>query len=107
MVLFDYKIISKPYLILCEGLDECNFLCWFLNSKELHDDKRFSRIIQIIDFGGIKELTEKLAIIKNIEGYENVSRILIIRDAETNAEAAVKSIQSALDKNGLPVPEQC
>ena len=105
--MFEFKTIQKPFLLLCEGMDACNFFCWYLNSKDLQEEERFSQDIQICNFGGIKDLPRQLAILQNIEGYEQVSRILIIRDAETDANAAVMSIQSALKKNGLPVSEQC
>lgn len=106
-MMFELKTIQKPFLILCEGIDECNFLCSFLNSKELQNDGRFSQDIQICNFGGNEELPRQLTILHNIEGYKMVSHILIIRDAETDSNAAIMSIQNALKKNGLPLAPKC
>lgn len=98
------KKISKDYLILCEGIDAKNFLIYYLNSHELSGHPGFANDIQVMDFGGINELSSSLAILKNIENFSSVKNILIVRDAETNPAVAIKSIQSSLGKNDLSVP---
>lgn len=97
--------ILKENLIICEGRDEQEFLIQYLNSAALSDTPGFSNDIQVIDFGGNSELRQKLAVLKNTAGFDQVTSLLVIRDAETNAEAACREIQHALEKNSFPVPQ--
>ena len=98
--------ILKENLIFCEGRDEQEFLIQYLNSTALSREPFFSNDIQVIDFGGNSELAKKLAVLKNMDGFEKVTSLLIIRDAETDAETACLEIQHALGKNNLPVPQK-
>ncbi len=41
-----------------------------------------------------------------MEGFDKVTSLLVIRDAETDAAAACLEIQHALGKNHLPVPQK-
>ena len=99
--------IVKPYILLCEGIDTLNFFIQFLNSKALADDKRFSNDIQAFDFGGINDLEKYILNLKNMESFDNVNRILIVRDAETDVNNAVSMIKKALRNAGFPIPENC
>ena len=45
-----------------------------------------------------------LAALKLIDGYSDVVSLLVIRDAELDAQKAARQIQSALRTNGLEVP---
>ena len=72
--------ILKDNLILCEGRDEQEFLIKYLNSSALSDIAGFSNDFQVIDFGGNSELIQKLAILKNMDNFENVKSLMIIRD---------------------------
>lgn len=99
--------IIKHYILLCEGIDTLNFFIQFLNSQALADDIRFSNDIQAFDFGGINDLEKYILNLKNMEGYEDVNRILIVRDAETDVSVAVNMIKKALRNASLPVPEYC
>ncbi len=101
------KRIMKRYILLCEGIDTVNFFLYYLNSSELADDKRFSNDIQALDFGGINNLSKYILNLKNMEGFDNVNRIMIVRDAETDADAAVKMIKNALLAAELPIPCDC
>ena len=56
----------------------------------------FSNDIQVIDFGGNSELARKLNILKNMENFDRLTSLLIIRDAETNAESACLSYPARL-----------
>ena len=104
---YEIKRIVKPYIILCEGLDAQNFMIQYLNSKELGRDSRFGDSIQVLNFGGISDLSMFLRNMSNMEGYEKVSHILVLRDAETDAEKAVRMIKKALNDNCLPIPNEC
>lgn len=98
--------IQKLHLILCEGRDEQEFLIKYLNSAALAYISEFSHDIQVIDFGGNSELACKLAILKNMENFDQLKSLLIIRDAETNANSACLEIQHALKQNDFPVPQE-
>ena len=50
-------------------------------------------------------MVQKLAVLKNMAGFDKVTSLLIIRDAERDAISASREIQHALEKNGLPVPQ--
>ena len=96
--------IEKKYLVLCEGVDALYFLIHYLNSEQLKGDPRFADDIQVMDFGGINDLPRFLLTLQGMERFDEVESIAIIRDAETDAKAAVSSIKSALQSAGLPVP---
>lgn len=97
--------IFKSNLIICEGRDEQEFLIKYLNSDALSPIPGFSNDIQVIDFGGNSELAQKLAVLKNMENFDQLTSLLVIRDAETNAESACSEIQHALKQNGFPIPQ--
>lgn len=96
--------IIKEHLILCEGRDEQEFLISYLNSAALADDPRFADEIQVIDFGGNDELGNYLKILMMTSDFEKVRSLLIVRDAEDNAQKAACEIQKALKKSGYTVP---
>ncbi len=98
--------ILRENLILCEGRDEQEFLIQYLNSDALSFLPGFSNDFQVIDFGGNSELPQKLAILKNMDGFEKLKSLLVIRDAETNAKTACSEIRIALQKNDFPVPAE-
>ena len=97
--------IKKERLIFCEGIDEKNFLIKWLNSEALADESGFANDIQVIDFGGNEDLPKALEFYKGIGSLDPVTYLLIIRDAEQDAQGAIQSIQGALEHNGFQVPE--
>lgn len=97
--------IRKQHLILCEGRDAEEFLIAYLNSDSLSNIPSFSNDFQVMDFGGNENLSNYIELLKNMEGFEQVKTILIIRDAERNSTNSIKQIQSTLQKSALPVPE--
>ena len=96
--------IEKQYVILCEGIDTVNFLIQYLNSKTLSYDQRFSTEIQVFNFGRIDDLETFLRTLKAMENFDSITRLLIIRDAETTVGRANSMIHNALAKSDLPVP---
>lgn len=98
--------ILKKHLILCEGLDEYNFMIAYLNSSALAFDERYANDIQVFNFGGNEELNHYLLNLKNTEGFLDAASLLIIRDAERNAQQAVQQIQGALQSAELVVPKK-
>ena len=101
------QTIVKEYLILCEGKDAFNFLCYYLNSSSLSSDPRFSNDIQVIDFGGINELDGFIQVLKNTEGFKKVHHLLIIRDAEKDVSRALRMVKHSLNLCGFPTAENC
>lgn len=100
------KEIVKEHLILCEGRDAQEFLIAFLNSKALAENPAFSNDIQVMDFGGNEQLAGYLSILKNMEGFQKVKSILIVRDAEKDPRAAMDTIRATLTNCGFPAPER-
>lgn len=96
--------IHKKHLILCEGKDAWKFLVRYLNSPALKEKPFFSEDIEVFDFGGNENLSNYLAALKGIDGYSDVVSILVIRDAEQDAQKAACQVQSALRANGLEIP---
>lgn len=92
------KKIEKNHLIICEGRDEQEFLISYLNSPALANIPAFSEDIQVIDFGGNSDLSAYLQLLRNAENFEKVKSLLIIRDAEGNAERAVCEVKRALQQ---------
>lgn len=101
------KQIVKPFLLLCEGKDAEGFLISYLNSNELSTDRRFSNEIQVFDFGGNEELVNFLTNLTNMDKYEQVTSLAIIRDAEKDFSKACLEITNALSHSDLSIPNHC
>jgi hypothetical protein len=85
--------------LLVEGVDAKYFCIWACKAYKLEH-------IQVQDFGGIKDLDNFLSLITVLPNYKKVPAILIVRDAETNAESAIQSIKNSLERNNFCVPEE-
>lgn len=83
-------------MILCEGRDAEEFLITYLNSEALSEYTFFSEEVQVMDFGGNSNLDIFLEMLKNMEGFDTVESILIVRDAETDVLRAENDIKRAL-----------
>ena len=92
--------IKQKKLLLAEGRDAELFLVW--TGRHFRHEKDF----QVMDFGGIKELTNFLLLLANDESFDDVETIVIARDAETDAKAATDSIQRSMELVGMPVPQK-
>jgi len=101
------KRIQKPFLLLCEGRDAEGFLINYLNSNELAQDPRFSNEIQVLDFGGNDNLSNFLMNLKNIDKFDQVKSLAIIRDAERDYAKACQEVHSSLNKCGFESSECC
>ena len=89
--------INKSKLLLAEGKDAFHFFCHACKFYRQTED------VQVMDFGGITELTNFLKLLANDESYDDVETIIIARDAETDAKAATKSIQHSMTQANIPV----
>ncbi len=101
----EQKLIRHKNLILCEGKDDINFFITYLNSDERKCDSRFANDVDVFSFGGNSKLESYLKTVRRIEGFSKVRTILIIRDAENDADQAEKQIKKALKGAGFACPE--
>jgi hypothetical protein len=92
------------HLILCEGNDEKWFFIWYLEYLIKNGHSELD-CIQIEDIGGNEDIKKQLGIWKLVSGFEQLETIGIIRDAEKNADAAVRSINQCFTDNGFTVPD--
>lgn len=99
--------IKYPYLLLCEGKDAFNFLCNYLNSSSLSQEPKFSTLIQVMDFGGNSDLRNFLINLKNMDQFDQVKSLAVIRDAEKDYQRACVEVERDLKKSGNIPPEQC
>jgi len=90
--------IKKNKLILTEGADTQYFCIWGTKAYGVNEDK------QVIDFGGISELSNKLKLLTVSPGFNNVTSLMIVRDAESNADSAFTSVKNSLKAVKLPEP---
>jgi hypothetical protein len=91
--------IVQSKLMLVEGADAYYFAmhaCSAIRPGE----------IQVVDFGGVSDLTQSLRVLVQLPNYENVTTIVVVRDAEQNPAAAFQSVRSSLITVGLPLPER-
>ena len=84
--------ICKKKLILAEGKDDC----LFLNRLLIKEND-----IQIRNFNGKDNLTNEIEALKRIDGFDDVTSILVFRDSEESSEIACDSINYSLRKTGL------
>jgi hypothetical protein len=89
--------IEHKKVLLVEGLDEVVFFEALCKKIKIND-------IQIIETGGKDKFKLEFPIILNACGFENVTSIVIIRDADESFNSAVSSVQYQLEKYQLPVP---
>ena len=93
--------ITQKKLLLAEGRDAELFLVWA--GRHFRPERDF----QVMNFGGIKELTNFLKLLANDESYDdNVETIVVARDAEMDAKAAIDSIQNSMKQADMPVPKK-
>ncbi len=98
--------ITQKKLLLAEGKDAFHFFCHACNFYRQVED------VQVMNFGGNDELPNFLSDLTIMDGFDEVNTIVIARDAETDAEAAIMSIQDAIErannKNSanVPIPEK-
>ena len=90
--------IKAPTQLLVEGNDQRNFFEAFAAHLEIRD-------VQIWNFGGVNELCGFLPGFVQTTGFFKTVRSLgVVRDAETSAADAFRSVRSALEKVGLVPP---
>ena len=91
--------IDKSKQLLVEGEDENQFFGALLD--HLENDE-----IQVQSYGGKDNLRRFLKAFLNVPIFDEVQSIGIVRDADTDAATAFKSVQNSLTSVELPVPDE-
>lgn len=91
--------IKYPKLLLVEGADALHF---FIKALEVFgvDD------VQVLDFGGISDLTNYLKALSLYQNFDSVTSLVIARDAETNSDSAISNVKKSLQQASLSIPEK-
>jgi hypothetical protein len=90
--------ITQSKLLLVEGPDDERFFTALLRRLHLNG-------IQILAFTGKDNLRNFLPALVRATGFEqHANTIIVVRDADLDAQAAFQSVCSSLKKAGLPEP---
>lgn len=92
--------ITYSKVLVVEGGDAFQFFKAMLRHLNLLTE------VEIRNFGEISNLTLYLKALKQTSGFERVTSLGIVRDAEANATSAFQSICRSLRQAGLAVPKQ-
>lgn len=91
--------IEKPKVILVEGQDAYWFFIWASIAYQLED-------VQVRFFEGVSSLKQDLSLLRLLPGFENIISLLVVRDAETDANGAIQSVRHALQHSNFTVPTE-
>jgi hypothetical protein len=91
--------ISKPKLLIGEGVEEVRFFGAFLVHLGIHD-------VQVEDYGGKQKLRSYLRNLSRRPGFPGLVSLGITRDADSSAKDAFASVSDALEVAGLPGPRR-
>jgi hypothetical protein len=91
--------IKCPKLLLVEGADALHFFIKALEMFRVDD-------VQVLDFGGISDLTNYLKALPLYPDFDRVTSLAIARDAETNSEAAISNVKKSLKQTSFSVPDK-
>ncbi len=90
--------ITEPKVIVAEGADARFFCIHAIAAYGLAN-------IEVINFGGIAELTPGLKTLQSITGFGQVQSLGVIRDAEHDFGKALESVRTSMQRSGLPLPD--
>lgn len=91
--------IQKSRLLIVEGKDEEEFLGALIADLGLQE-------IQVAGIGGKTKIRQNLKALVRRPSFSRVEALGLIRDADTDPEAAFKSVKNALSAAGLPSPKK-
>lgn len=91
------KAPVQPVQLLVEGKVSEGFFNSFIEHVGRAD-------IEVRDFGGVNQLRSYLKALVNAPGFDSVTSVAVVRDAETNAQGAFESARSALTAASLVAP---
>ncbi|AXH99847.1 hypothetical protein DV702_08925 [Sporosarcina sp. PTS2304] len=86
--------IEKTKLLFVEGKDEVFFFDKLFKHLEIED-------IQLVEIGGVEQMSVKLAAFMLIPDFESVKSIGFVRDADHSFDSAMQSMRMILENNGL------
>lgn len=92
--------IREKKVLAVEGKDEVNFFDALLKHLGITDD------VEVRDVGGKYQFKSKLPALVRTTGFSDVEVFVIIRDADTDANAAFESIRDILKGQDLEPPSQ-
>lgn len=91
------SVIEKNKILLVEGKDEVAFFKALFKKKNRED-------IQVKSTDGRNKFKNDFKTLKNTPGFEKVTSLAIIQDADNDPKAAFDSICSTLKNHGLSLP---
>jgi len=91
--------ILKTRVIVVEGKEDELFFEALIRHLSLNN-------IQVLSIGGKTELRRYLKAMIKTPGFDKVTSLGIVRDADSDPIATLKSIRNALSSAGLPVPQK-
>lgn len=91
--------ITEPFVLAVEGVEETRFF----SALALH--LGLTRVYPH-DMKGKAKWGQKLTVLKQDEGFENVRALGLVRDADDSPEDARRSVRDALRAAGLPSPDR-
>ncbi len=95
---YQFRDVEGEALLLVEGADDARFFNAFLRQLNLCQ-------VQIASVNGVNNFALFLKnTLVTARGYPNLRRLALVRDADSDAQAAYQSLRSALGGAGLPVP---
>lgn len=98
---FDFNDVTSKALLLVEGIDDAKFFDAFLK------DGLNAYNIQVVQVRSKDNFRLFLTVtLKNAENFAGLRRLGIVRDADTSAADALKSLQDSLRDAAMPAPEQ-
>ena len=92
--------IREKKVLAVEGKDEVNFFDALLKHLGITDD------VEVRDVGGKYQFKSELPALVRTTGFSDVEVFVIIRDADTDANAAFESIRDILKGQDLEPPSQ-
>ena len=93
------KEIAEPHFLVVEGPDDQRFFKALLRRSQISG-------FQVDYVAGVSNLPDFLEASKIRSGFENVTSIGIVRDANGNRDGAFQSVHDALKAAGFPVPSK-
>ncbi|MGN7613944.1 DUF3226 domain-containing protein [Magnetococcales bacterium HHB-1] len=92
--------ITKPYLLIIEGFNECGLFSQLIDKLALTDK------IQIHNYDGKHKPQVKFRAVKASPGFKKLKGYAITRDADNNFKGALESLQNTLRTNSQPIPSE-
>ncbi len=89
--------LLKPFVMLVEGNDEQFFFEGLLSHMALSN-------VEVIGVGGKDKFPAEFGAFVIAPGFADVQAYAIVRDADSDAAAALRSVQGLLKKHNQPVP---